>query len=198
MREGAVADRTQAAAAAAAVDGCRAGDGDQAARQPLRAFPGRARGRPRRRGRRPAARGADGPRGTRGQASAAADRGGPVGRGRRSHGGGADHVRSGLRAPADHVQDDRLPHQRVPRPRGRRSLRAGGGEPDDRLSRGLALHARAGPAAPRARRNPPGLGPGPHKLPRDDPVRPHPARARAAFAVAGDAGCSSGLDSSSG
>ena len=58
-----------------------------------------------------------------------------------------DDVRRRLRAAADHLPDDRLPHERVPRPRGRRALRARGGQPDDRLPRGAALHARARPAS---------------------------------------------------
>ena len=60
---------------------------------------------------------------------------------------GADDVRRRLRAAADHLPDDRLPHERVPRPGGRRALRARGGQPDDRLPRRAALHARARPAS---------------------------------------------------
>ena len=166
--------------------------GDQAARQPLRALAGRARGGARRRRRRPAARRADGARGARGRAPAAADRG---------RAGASEFVdrmgealttfAAGLRAAADHLPDDRLPHQRVPRPRGRRSLRARGGEPDDRLPR-RACATCSSPTSSRLeldaiRRV---WDAGPHELPRHAPVRPHRARARgvpAAIAGSGPA-----------
>ena len=81
----------------------------------------------------------------------------------------SDEVRRGLLAAADHLPDDRLPHQRVQRARGRRPLRARGGEPDDRLPGRAALHARARPLRAGAGGDPPGLGRGAHELPRDAP-----------------------------
>ena len=78
-----------------------------------------------------------------GAASAAAHRGGSHCRVHRPHGGRADDVRLGVRAPTDHLSDDRLPHQRVLGASGRRPVRATRGQPDDRLSRRPALHVRA-------------------------------------------------------
>ena len=92
VREGAIQTGRAAPVAPAAVGG-RAGHRNEAARQPLRAVPGRARQRARRRGRRPLARRADGPRGARGQASAAADGAGTRRRDRRTHERGAEHLR---------------------------------------------------------------------------------------------------------
>ncbi len=96
---------------------------------------------------------------------------------RRPDGRGPDEVRRGLLPPADHLPDDRLPLERVQGPRGRRSLRARGVEPDDRLPGRAPLHARARPVPPGAGGDPQGLGRGAHELPRDAALRPHPARA---------------------
>ena len=82
-----------------------------------------------------------------------------------------------VRAATGRVPNDRLPHQRVPQARGRRRVRAGRGEPDDRLPRLLPLRARAGPvhARVRAARARPRADTEPA---RHDPVRAHAVGAR--------------------
>ena len=77
-----------------------------------------------------------------------------------------------LRAPPGHLPDHRLPHERVPRARGRRPVRTGRGQPDDRLPGLLPLHPRTRPVRARARGARPGAG-GDAEPPPDDPVRAH-------------------------
>ena len=140
VREGAMtAPRSAAAAPAAAAAPPR--------RRPARSCsstspsPPRWSGRrPRRRGRRPAAGRADGHRGARGQAPAPAARGGRGEEFIERMGEALTAFADRVRPAADHLSDDRLPHERVPRARGRRPVRARGGEPDDRLPRRPALH----------------------------------------------------------
>ena len=83
----------------------------------------------------------------------------------------ADHP--GVRTAAGRLPDHRLPHQRVPRPRGRRTVRARRAQPDDRVPRLLPLRARARPVRARARVARPGPR-GDAEPPPDDPVRAHP------------------------
>ena len=147
IREGAAPIKVTAVAPAGHGGGL-AGDRHQAPRQPLGALADREGGRSRRRRRRPAARRADGDRGSRRSPSEAADAAGPKRGVRLPNGGFADQVRERVFAPADHVSDDRLPHQRVPRTGGWGAVRARGVEPDDRIPRSASLHARARSARP--------------------------------------------------
>ena len=64
----------------------------------------------------------------------------------------------GLRAAAGDLPHDRLPHERVQRAARRRALRAARGQPDDRLPRRAALHARARRLRAGARRPAQGVG----------------------------------------
>ena len=103
----------------------------------------------------------------------AAAGGGPRRGVRGEDGAGAGDVRVGVRAAPGDLPHDRLPHERVPRPARRRALRAGRGEPDDRLPRCAALPARARRLPPRARRDRARVGRGPPQPPRDAAVRAH-------------------------
>ncbi len=84
---------------------------------------------------------------------------------------------AGLRAAAGHLSHDRLPHQRVLRAARRRALRAARGQPDDRLPRGLALHARARHASRSRWRPCAGCGTRAAQPARDAAVRAQHARA---------------------
>ncbi len=180
----AAAEHSAAAPPARAGRTGRPGDRHEAARQPLRALAGRARRGARRRRRRPAARRADGHRGARGHPSArccssrAAPRSSSSGWPRRSTAFAAGFA---PRPITYRTIDFRTNEFRGLR--GRRPLRARGGQPDDRLPRRAPLHARRRRLPPRARRDPPGLGRRPHELPRDAAVRAHRARAASAAAT---------------
>ncbi len=84
---------------------------------------------------------------------------------------------AGFTPAPDHLPHDRLPHQRVPRAGRRGSVRARGGQSDDRLPRRAALHARRRGLRARARRDPPRVGRRAHEPARDAAVRAHRARA---------------------
>ena len=155
------------------------GPGDRHAdpRQPLRALAGGAGQGSAGRRRGSAACGDDGARGAGGRSSAHAARGGTRRGVRRAHGRGAEHVRGGLRAATGHLPHDRLPHERVLRAARRRALRAARVQPDDRLPRRAALHARARRVRARAGGAAPGLGRGTAQPARDAAVRAHHTRA---------------------
>ncbi len=100
------------------------GNGHESSAQSVRAVAGCTRRRASRRWRRTAPRGADAGGGPARDAPAAAPRPGTWGRVRCGHGGRVADLRRCLLASSRDLSDDGLPHERVPQPRGRRSIRA--------------------------------------------------------------------------